>query len=264
MLVKEGTAQVYDFLDNKVPGAEPRDAGYWRDVGTLDSYFDAQHGPVRGAPGVQPVQRPVADPDPRAVAAARQVRARQRRPGRPRDQQRGQQRRDRVRRPGPRTRCCRPASGSTAGRGWSGRWCWTTPGSAGTRWSRTRSWTRTSTCPRAPSSAWTRSTTRRAGSWCPSGGITVVGKGQAGRAMTDGQRGPPASGGSHADPGVPARGLRRGRRARRVPGQGARQAGRPHRALPGRRPRGRGRAPALGRSSPPRTARCRPSPPTCP
>jgi glucose-1-phosphate adenylyltransferase len=42
MLVKEGRAQVYDFLDNKVPGAEPRDAGYWRDVGTLDSYFDAQ------------------------------------------------------------------------------------------------------------------------------------------------------------------------------------------------------------------------------
>jgi glucose-1-phosphate adenylyltransferase len=41
MLVKEGTAQVYDFLDNKVPGAEPRDCGYWRDVGTLDSYFEA-------------------------------------------------------------------------------------------------------------------------------------------------------------------------------------------------------------------------------
>jgi glucose-1-phosphate adenylyltransferase len=41
MLVKEGTAQVYDFLRNKVPGAEERDAGYWRDVGTLDSYFDA-------------------------------------------------------------------------------------------------------------------------------------------------------------------------------------------------------------------------------
>jgi glucose-1-phosphate adenylyltransferase len=41
LLVKEGSAQVYDFLDNHVPGAEPRDAGYWRDVGTLDSYFDA-------------------------------------------------------------------------------------------------------------------------------------------------------------------------------------------------------------------------------
>jgi glucose-1-phosphate adenylyltransferase len=41
MLVSEGMAQVYDFLENKVPGCEPRDAGYWRDVGTLDSYFDA-------------------------------------------------------------------------------------------------------------------------------------------------------------------------------------------------------------------------------
>jgi glucose-1-phosphate adenylyltransferase len=41
MLVKEGTAQVYDFLHNQVPGSEPRDAGYWRDVGTLDSYFES-------------------------------------------------------------------------------------------------------------------------------------------------------------------------------------------------------------------------------
>jgi glucose-1-phosphate adenylyltransferase len=41
MLVTQGRAQVYDFLDNKVPGVDDRDAGYWRDVGTLDSYFDA-------------------------------------------------------------------------------------------------------------------------------------------------------------------------------------------------------------------------------
>ncbi|HBW20659.1 MAG: glucose-1-phosphate adenylyltransferase [Streptosporangiaceae bacterium] len=41
MLVRKETAQVYDFLDNHVPGADPRDIGYWRDVGTLDSYFDA-------------------------------------------------------------------------------------------------------------------------------------------------------------------------------------------------------------------------------
>jgi glucose-1-phosphate adenylyltransferase len=41
MLVRERAAEVYDFLDNEVPGADPRDAGYWRDVGTLDSYFDA-------------------------------------------------------------------------------------------------------------------------------------------------------------------------------------------------------------------------------
>jgi glucose-1-phosphate adenylyltransferase len=41
MLVRERLAEVYDFLENEVPGADPRDAGYWRDVGTLDSYFDA-------------------------------------------------------------------------------------------------------------------------------------------------------------------------------------------------------------------------------
>ena len=40
-LVREGTAHVYDFQQNLVPGAEPRDAGYWRAVGTIDSYFDA-------------------------------------------------------------------------------------------------------------------------------------------------------------------------------------------------------------------------------
>ena len=41
MLVREHAAHVYDFRDNKVPGANARDLGYWRDVGTLDSYFGA-------------------------------------------------------------------------------------------------------------------------------------------------------------------------------------------------------------------------------
>ena len=40
-LVANGSAQAYNFADNKVPGVTARDAGYWRDVGTLDSYFDA-------------------------------------------------------------------------------------------------------------------------------------------------------------------------------------------------------------------------------
>ena len=40
-LVRERAAHVYDFLQNTVPGAEPGDAGYWREVGTIDSYFDA-------------------------------------------------------------------------------------------------------------------------------------------------------------------------------------------------------------------------------
>jgi glucose-1-phosphate adenylyltransferase len=42
MLVRDGIAQAYDFLTNQVAGATARDAGYWRDVGTLDSYFEAQ------------------------------------------------------------------------------------------------------------------------------------------------------------------------------------------------------------------------------
>jgi glucose-1-phosphate adenylyltransferase len=39
--VEMKTAHVYDFADNSVPGSLDRDRGYWRDVGTLDSYFDA-------------------------------------------------------------------------------------------------------------------------------------------------------------------------------------------------------------------------------
>ncbi len=41
MLVDRGEAEVYDFRDNDVPGSTDRDRGYWRDVGTLDSYYDA-------------------------------------------------------------------------------------------------------------------------------------------------------------------------------------------------------------------------------
>ncbi|HET9952969.1 MAG TPA: glucose-1-phosphate adenylyltransferase [Polyangiaceae bacterium] len=41
-LVESGLASVYDFAKNVVPGATERDAGYWRDVGTLDSYYEAQ------------------------------------------------------------------------------------------------------------------------------------------------------------------------------------------------------------------------------
>jgi glucose-1-phosphate adenylyltransferase len=40
-LVAQGDAYVYDFARNDVPGATDRDAGYWRDVGTIDSYFDS-------------------------------------------------------------------------------------------------------------------------------------------------------------------------------------------------------------------------------
>jgi glucose-1-phosphate adenylyltransferase len=39
--VERGTASVYDFIHNDVPGSTDRDRQYWRDVGTLDSYYDA-------------------------------------------------------------------------------------------------------------------------------------------------------------------------------------------------------------------------------
>ncbi|MEV0093894.1 glucose-1-phosphate adenylyltransferase [Streptomyces sp. NPDC050738] len=41
MLTGRGVAQVYDFDENHVPGETPREHGYWRDVGSLDSYYEA-------------------------------------------------------------------------------------------------------------------------------------------------------------------------------------------------------------------------------
>lgn len=40
-LVASGDCQVYDFRDNDIPSVTERERGYWRDVGTLDAYYDA-------------------------------------------------------------------------------------------------------------------------------------------------------------------------------------------------------------------------------
>ncbi|MEY4451156.1 MAG: hypothetical protein RLZZ380_277 [Actinomycetota bacterium] len=40
-MVQRDDAGVYDFTFNEIPGATARDKSYWRDVGTIDSYFDA-------------------------------------------------------------------------------------------------------------------------------------------------------------------------------------------------------------------------------
>jgi glucose-1-phosphate adenylyltransferase len=40
-IVKQGEAAVWDFRDNDVPGSTDRDRHYWRDVGTLDAYYDS-------------------------------------------------------------------------------------------------------------------------------------------------------------------------------------------------------------------------------
>ena len=52
---------VYDFKDNLVPGATDRDRGYWRDVGTIDAYYDAHMDLISAAAGLQPLQPRVAD-----------------------------------------------------------------------------------------------------------------------------------------------------------------------------------------------------------
>jgi glucose-1-phosphate adenylyltransferase len=50
MMVGRGEAHVYDFTDNQVPGQLGR-PHYWRDVGTIDSYFDAHMDLVDDFPG---------------------------------------------------------------------------------------------------------------------------------------------------------------------------------------------------------------------
>ena len=45
-----GEAMVYDFTHNDVPGSTDRDRQYWRDVGTLDSYYDSHMDLIRPLP----------------------------------------------------------------------------------------------------------------------------------------------------------------------------------------------------------------------
>lgn len=41
----------YNFADNRVPGVKPyEEAGYWRDVGTIDAYFDANRDSLGSEP----------------------------------------------------------------------------------------------------------------------------------------------------------------------------------------------------------------------
>jgi glucose-1-phosphate adenylyltransferase len=40
-LVNDGQAAVYDFNANIVPGATEQERGYWRDVGTIDAFYEA-------------------------------------------------------------------------------------------------------------------------------------------------------------------------------------------------------------------------------
>jgi glucose-1-phosphate adenylyltransferase len=48
--VSRGDAAVYDLNRNEVPGATDRDRFYWRDVGTIDSYYDAHRDLISALP----------------------------------------------------------------------------------------------------------------------------------------------------------------------------------------------------------------------
>ena len=88
MVVESGGAHVYDFATNDVPGATDRDRGYWRDVGTLDSYYDAHLDLVsvhpifnsttpsgRSTPGTPRCRRPSSSSTRRAAAASPSIRS---------------------------------------------------------------------------------------------------------------------------------------------------------------------------------------------
>ncbi len=48
--VKAGDAGVYDLIRNEVPGSTDRDRYYWRDVGTIESFYDAHMDLVSALP----------------------------------------------------------------------------------------------------------------------------------------------------------------------------------------------------------------------
>jgi len=50
MLVERGDAYCYDFMQNQVPGVSGQEVGYWRDVGDLDTYYEASMDLVSPSP----------------------------------------------------------------------------------------------------------------------------------------------------------------------------------------------------------------------
>src|SRR5690606_41711394 len=48
--VSRGLAGVYDLNRNEVPGSTERDRFYWRDVGTIESFFDAHQDLIAALP----------------------------------------------------------------------------------------------------------------------------------------------------------------------------------------------------------------------
>ncbi|HXM57866.1 MAG TPA: glucose-1-phosphate adenylyltransferase [Candidatus Dormibacteraeota bacterium] len=75
MLVERGEASVYDFAVNEVPGVTQRERGYWRDVGDLDSYYEASMDLVNVDPVFNLYNRewPILNWQPSSIAPAKFV-----------------------------------------------------------------------------------------------------------------------------------------------------------------------------------------------
>lgn len=50
MLERGDRVFAYNFIDNLIPGMKPEEKGYWKDVGTIDSYYDANMDLVNISP----------------------------------------------------------------------------------------------------------------------------------------------------------------------------------------------------------------------
>lgn len=51
MMIEQGEKVfAYNFYDNYVPGMEPQERGYWRDVGTIDTYYEANMDLIKVSP----------------------------------------------------------------------------------------------------------------------------------------------------------------------------------------------------------------------
>jgi glucose-1-phosphate adenylyltransferase len=50
MLERGDSVFAYSFFDNHVPGMQPNERGYWKDVGTLDSYYDSNMDLIKVSP----------------------------------------------------------------------------------------------------------------------------------------------------------------------------------------------------------------------
>ena len=48
--VAKGEAALYDFIENDVPGSNERDRDYWRDVGSIDAYYEANRDLIAVVP----------------------------------------------------------------------------------------------------------------------------------------------------------------------------------------------------------------------